>query len=109
MPLIIEHIWEKSLLGAHLFLFLFCFCGGIAYLARAGSSISAGVGLFIAIILTTVFQIVLHFVPFVKFQKLSPSPPAEPEIIHTTLREPPDPPSNEDVHISIDPTSNVIA
>ena len=67
MAVVIENIWEKTLLGAWIFLFLFCFCGGIAYLAT-NSGVATGVGLLIAILLTTVFEIVLHFVPFIQFK-----------------------------------------
>jgi hypothetical protein len=68
MPLVIEDIVEKSILGAAVFFVLFCFVGGIGYLASGPPSIVVGCGLFISMILTVGFLVCLQIFKFIKFK-----------------------------------------
>lgn len=83
MTFVIENIFEKSLLSAQIFLFLFTFTGGISFLAT-NAGVATGVGLLIAVILTTFWSIFTHFVPLVEFKTSTCQHPTQ----HPTPQEP---------------------
>ena len=64
----IENISEKAIFGAIHFLVLFCFVGGIGYLAKGPESIVVGCALFISMILTLGVMLFIEFTKFVEFK-----------------------------------------
>lgn len=69
MPLVIEDAVEKSVLGATVFLVLFCFVAGIGFLAKGNDSIVVGCGLFISMFLTVGFLVCLQIFKFIVFKR----------------------------------------